>query len=114
MAKLNFVINQCYGGFGISELAAKRMVELGFKIKEKNNKYYEEGKWSLSDAVSYDLERDNPYLIKAIYQLGNKANGDLSKLAIVQVDFNVEKLIHENDGYEVSSDGYIIFSTAED
>jgi hypothetical protein len=98
MAKV--VINSCYGGFGLSEQAKDRMVELGFNLKpnpyfnprEKISNFNSKYVWS-------DIDRNDPTLIKVVEELGSeKASGDCSRLEIVEVDGLF--IINEKDGLE--------------
>lgn len=55
-----------------------------------------------------DIERDDPYLIKVIETLGDKANTRVSKLAIEDVPVGTLYRIDEYDGYEsvMTTDDY--------
>ena len=47
-----------------------------------------------------DIERNDPALVSAIEELGEKANGSFAKLEIVDIPDDVEWEIDEYDGYE--------------
>jgi hypothetical protein len=80
------VINTCYGGFGLSNLAEKRYKELaGITAAD----------WSY-----YQIERDDPYLVKIVRELGMSANGDHANLKIVEVPADVDWHVTEYDGNE--------------
>ena len=49
---------------------------------------------------SYDIERDDPALVQAVEQLGDKADGDHAKLAVVEIPDDVAWFIDEYDGME--------------
>jgi hypothetical protein len=78
------VINECYGGFGLSNEAYERMIEYGYegiiKLDDKNRifdtKYY------------FDIppERTNITLIKVVEELGEKANGICADLKIHEIE----------------------------
>jgi hypothetical protein len=82
------VINRCYGGFGLSNLAAKRYRELAW-IPE------EELFWT------YDIPRDSAILLQVIAELGVvKASGPHAELKVVEVPEGVKWHIGEYDGME--------------
>lgn len=118
---MKIVINTCWGGFGLSELAVERYIEMkGLRLycdrnrksyyhvpveeykkalaeDEKNNRGYPSNKlaWSQSE-----IKRDDDVLIKVIEELQEKANGEYSKLKIVEIPDNVKYVIEEYDGCE--------------
>ena len=120
---MKIVINTCWGGFGISELAIERYIEMkGLSLfsevvsdrksyyyvpveeykkalveDEKNKRGYPSNKlaWSQSN-----IKRDDDVLIKVIEELQEKANGSYSKLKIVEIPDNVNYVIKEYDGCE--------------
>lgn len=121
------VINTCFGGFGLSETAYERLIELGIPVRKyieeemrKDGTYKKvpqnEGQVifdrNLSDPkdpmisfgryweVWIDKERENPFLIKVVEELGKKANGRYAELKIVEIPDNVEYEISEYDGLE--------------
>ena len=80
--KHKVVINSCYGGYRLSEEA----------IQWLKNKY--------GDGVMDDiLERHDPRLVDCVETLGKKANGEFSRLAVVEIDSNQYR-IDEYDGRE--------------
>lgn len=78
------VINTCYGGYGLSELALER---------------YRHYTGSATDSY-HDIPRDDPMLVKVVYELGSDAYGGYAKLKVVEVPGNVEWQIEEHDGNE--------------
>ena len=86
MAKV--VINSCYGGFGLSEKAKERMVELGYDLKP--DPYFnprEKVSNFNSKYVLGNIDRNDPTLIKVVEELGSKkASGECSCLEIIEVD----------------------------
>lgn len=80
------VINKCYGGFGLSNLAVKEYASLSGITDEE---FYDR-----------DVARDDPYLIKVIKDLGSRADGDHSNLKIVEIPADVDWEINEYDGME--------------
>ena len=129
------VINKCHGGFGLSNEAVLRYLELsGTRVwPEANEKfggiipftYYlvppeeripgDPDNWhdmtlaeraahnaAYSKTVFYDREvaRDDPYLVKVVQELGERANGDHAELRVVEVPADVNWIIDEYDGLE--------------
>lgn len=80
------VINDCYGGFGLSDIAI-------IKYKEMTG---------ITDADFYDREipRDDPYLVKIVKEMGALANGRCANLKIVEVPGDVDWIVSEYDGAE--------------
>lgn len=75
------VYNTCYGGFGLSELALRWLMNHGF------------------NGDAYLIERHNPLLVQCVEELGDEANAEYSELAIAKISGN--KYIIENyDGSE--------------
>ena len=79
------VINKCFGGFGLSDLALKKIQKL---------------KGSEVVSSGYDLERDDPILVKVVEELGKKANGTFADLKVVNVPDGVKWQVEEYDGSE--------------
>ena len=80
------VINDCYGGFGLSVRAHQEYCKLA-GIDPK-------------DHYDRDIPRDDPYLVKVVKELGMAANGTHANLKIVEVPGDVEWIICEYDGAE--------------
>ena len=79
---MKIVINDCYGGFGLSEQATNWMTE-------KMGEFY-----------YGDIERNNPILVQCIEELGSNANDTFSKLKIVKIPDEVKWEINDYDGME--------------
>ena len=80
------VINDCYGGFGLSNRAKTEYCRMtGVNEADFNER---------------DIPRDDPYLVKIVKDLGMGANGNHSNLKIVEVPGDVEWQIEEYDGAE--------------
>lgn len=77
------VINNCYGGFGLSSEAEKYLKEEIERI-----------------GSVYDLERDNPKLVEAVETLGKKVNTRFSDLIVVEIPDCLSWEIEEYDGVE--------------
>jgi hypothetical protein len=80
------VINDCYGGFGLSELARDEYKKLA----------------GITDPSWYDRDvaRDDPYLVKIVKELGSSASGGHAKLKIVEIPGDISWHIAEYDGVE--------------
>jgi len=80
------VINKCYGGFGLSEAAERAYKELA----------------GITDPDWYHREvaRDDPYLVRVVEDLGEKADGSFANLKIVEIPADVNWEIGEYDGVE--------------
>lgn len=77
---MKVVINNCYGGFGLSELAKQRYKEL------------------TSKELSNSIERNCPILIQVVEELGSEANSSYAELKIVEIPNDVNWYIEEYDG----------------
>ena len=80
------VINDCYGGFGLSERAIAEYKKLS----------------GISGEIfcDRDIARDDPYLVKIVKELGMGANGPHSNLKIVEIPGDVSWHVAEYDGAE--------------
>lgn len=121
---LKVVINQCYGGFGLSNEAVERCIELGMKLTKYSKKnlkeayedpaadFVESGRdhggekyYRVTDYDDLDkdkLFRCNPILIKVVEELGEKANGFCAELGIIEIPFDSVQgwRVSEYDGNE--------------
>lgn len=80
------VINDCYGGFGLSDKACAM--------------YKERAGITDPDFYDRDIPRDDPYLVQIVRELGAASHGGYAKLKIVEVPGDVEWDIQEYDGVE--------------
>ena len=80
------VINDCYGGFGLSPRAFNDYKNLA-GITDP----------SFSER---DIPRDDPYLVKIVKELGMGANSSHSNLKLVEIPGDVKWHIGEYDGAE--------------
>jgi hypothetical protein len=87
--KVKFVINEAYGGFGLSEKAIEKLVERGIKDPER---------------FEYEIDeyrRYHPDLVEVVEELGDEASGRFSKLIVVEVEMRTPYYyIDEYDGRE--------------
>lgn len=77
------VINDCHGGFGLSEKAYDLLLSLrGQRMDQR------------------EVPRDDPFLLQVVTALGEEANGKYAKLKIVEIPEDVKWTIEEYDGQE--------------
>ena len=88
---MKIIINNFYGGFCISEKAAKRYCEL------KGINYDKE--WH-NDFSVHGIKRTDPVLIQVVEELGEEANGSYSRLKIEEIPNGSYYRISEYDGWE--------------
>jgi hypothetical protein len=106
--KVRVAINSCHGGFGLSLAAAKRLYVLGEPPAWQYYDAYCEEKKVLAGSDEwfehryYTISRINPNLIQTILELGDAANGDCSRLSVLEVDIEalIADKIESHDGYE--------------
>lgn len=80
------VINRCYGGFGLSDMA-----EIAYK---------ERAGITDKDWCYFDIARDDPILVHLVEELLWEANGEFSNLKVVEIPDDVKWHIGEYDGME--------------
>ena len=80
------VINDCYGGFGLSDEAITMYNEMAGVTEQ--------------DFSHRDIVRDDPYLIEVVKKLGSRASGRSASLKIVEIPADVLWHIAEYDGNE--------------
>jgi hypothetical protein len=83
---IKVVINDCYGGFGLSD-AALNEYKSRKGITDENFWYY-------------DIPRDCPVLVAMIEEQGTAVNGGFADLKIVEIPEDVNWYIEEYDGME--------------
>jgi hypothetical protein len=100
------VINTCYGGFGLSDEAMERVLDLKqityYKETDKNFVFfYTKAQNENNQMISeYEFERDDPALVQAVEELKEKANGPHADLKVVSIPDDVQWYVHEYDGAE--------------
>ena len=90
------VINNCYGGFGLSEKAVQRYQELSGKVVPFIGDDTDEdmGFWDVSE-----IPRHDPALVQTVEELGQNANGESASLLVEEIP-GKRYLIEEYDGAE--------------
>ena len=91
------VINDCYGGFGLSHEAMMKYSEYrGLGLEAADGIYRDsEGEYF----VDHDILRDDPVLVRIVEEMAD-ASGPYSNLRIVEIPDGVEWQIEEYDGQE--------------
>jgi len=112
---MKVVINKCYGGFGISNEARLALIGHNSKLVrpvecDSNDRAIQSmikhGQFTVIDGKVYtddasnDENRTDKDLIEIVERLGEKANGEYAKLAIVEIPDGIEWEIDEYDGIE--------------
>lgn len=88
---MKIVINDFYGGIGLSEKAIRRYCELkGINYDKEWNKY----------SSVYEIKRTDPILIQVVEELGEEANDFCSRLKIEEIPNGSYYRISEYDGWE--------------
>lgn len=108
---MKVVINDCFGGFGLSDEACKLCIERGMTCSEdyrdntdfiffpKGNMFSEY--YRINDRDDKKI-RTNPIVIRVVEELGEEANGSCADLSIVEIPFDSTDgwYIHEYNGRE--------------
>lgn len=83
---MKVVINTCYGGFGLSDMAMEE-----YCSRKGLNK---------DEIGSWDIPRDDPILIEIVERMGRDADGDFSQLKVLDIPDGVDWYIDDYDGAE--------------
>ena len=109
---MKVIINNCHGGFGLSEQAIEKLLErkgIAFDKVEREQKflgasYYKAGQPHTNDNYisEYDLfeDRADEDLIAVVEELGTAADGRFSELKVIEIPDDVEWYVEEYDGLE--------------
>lgn len=125
---MKIVINTCFGGFNLSELAAVRYAEIkGLKLhvisfgpgpiyswvpeSERHNQdnfcslSHEERQssnatYNAQTLTPRNIPRDDPSLVQVVEELGPRASGRFATLEVVEIPDGVSWHIEEYDGLE--------------
>lgn len=84
---IKIVINTCHGGFGLSQAAENKYLELA-------------GEQRINFYSRRDIPRDNEHLIAVVELMGAEANGKFAELKIVEIPNGVNWYVEEYDGKE--------------
>jgi hypothetical protein len=105
---MKIVINSDFGGFGLSDEAFERYLELkGWEFARVSRTfggadYYRAGHIFEDDHYLsyYDIARNDSLLVQVVEELAERANGQYSSLKVVDVPDDVDWQIAEHDGRE--------------
>lgn len=102
------VINDCFGGFGLSHAAMMRYADLknlNMIVVQKESslipyEYYLNEIHEDNYFWCCQISRDDPELVRVVEELGEAANGFSAELKVVSVPMDVNWHIAEYDGIE--------------
>lgn len=111
---MKVVINNCYGGFGLSDAALREYAKAkGITVYEETDSSWgmthfwttpptgDKQKDDCRELLSnFALPRNDPALVEIVERMGEAANGSYSKLKIVEIPDGVQWEIKEYDGNE--------------
>ena len=105
---MKIVINSDFGGFGLSDEAFERYLELkGIEFARVSKTfgfadYYKAGHIDEDDHYLsyYDIQRDDPLLVQVVEEMEGEANGPYSSLRVVEIPDDVDWVLQEYDGHE--------------
>ncbi len=112
---MKIVINRCYGGFGLSDMAFENLLNrkrILFETEDRNGSkhYYEAGHLGDGKYFLYDREfvsdRSDADLVAVVEELGVKSNAYCALLAIANVPDDVDWYIEEHDGMEYVAEAH--------
>lgn len=91
---MKIVINKCYGGFSLSHEAIMRYAELASLVN--------------TEISVYSIERNDPFLVQTVEELGRAANGPHAELKVVEIPDDVQWHIAEAeyDGLEYIAENH--------
>jgi len=114
--KIQMVINQKYGGFGLSKLAIERLKELGMKeTKIRLSNETDENFEYRNFEAPLEEDRTNPLLVQIVKELGEGAWGRSSSLRAIEFEFNpYQEFVHYYDGLESLDINYEFIDNIED
>jgi len=101
METKKIIVNACFGGFGLSKAAFKAFTQAKGITQMKK------------DDVLWILDRSDPILVDIVERMGDAANGEYSKLVIIEIPADVDWQIGEYDGYEQVEERHMVW-TAND
>jgi hypothetical protein len=112
---MKVVINDCFGGFSLSDKAAKICIDRGMTCSEDHRNdsdftYSPNSYWGEYYAPNHDEKsfRTNPVVIRVVEELGKEADGTHAELSIVEIPFDDLEgwHIHEYDGREMVEENH--------
>jgi hypothetical protein len=100
---MKIVLNECFGGFGISDQGIELWAKKKGLALEKTGESLLGTQYSLDGKLFiYQLEisREDSAFVEVVEEIGEKVNGFSSELGIVEIPDGCEYSIHEYDGVE--------------
>jgi hypothetical protein len=100
---MKIVLNECYGGFGISDQAVELYANKKGLALEKTGESSLGTEYSIDGKrfhYQFEISREDPIFVEVVEELGEKANGFASELIVVEIPEGCEYSIHEYDGAE--------------
>lgn len=114
---MKIVINKDFGGFGLSEKALIRYLQLKqieYEVvkSERFSFFYHKGHVDDNDYLisEYDICRADPILVEVVEELGDAANSEYSDLKVVEIPDDVQWVLHEYDGIESIHEKHRVWS----
>ena len=105
---MKIVINNDYGGFGLSDEALELYLSYkGVEFEKTINEYGRTDYWEkghVKDGDYYlwanNIERNDPNLVRVVEELKEKTNSPYSTLKVIEIPDDIEWEINEYDGNE--------------
>lgn len=109
---MKVVINSCYGGFELSDLAFEKVLDRkGIKWEKQTNRYgtfvdyfyaghLGDDDHYLSSYYILNDDRSDPDLVAVVEEMGEQANGQHAKLKVIEVPDEVKWHVEEYEGIE--------------
>lgn len=133
---MDIVINDCHGGFSLSDEAIVELYKRGSALVEVTDvkAYYGGGEgWEerlkhdesslfapfiydgkVLSFIDTDVARNNKDLVEIVRNMGDSASGKFSKLAIVSIPDDVEWVVEEYDGAEWVAEAHRVWHANEE
>jgi hypothetical protein len=98
---MKVVINTCYGGFSLKDKALRlySVYKYGkdLVVTEPNYSYIDNDGTIINE---FEIDRDDPYLVRVVEELGEESHGSCTELLIKEIPDGAEWEIEEHDGKE--------------
>lgn len=79
----------------VEDKEGEAFYSMSMEDRQAYNKLYSE-----QTVYEREIERHDPALVQAVEELGDKANGSLAELAVVEIPDDVDYVVEEYDGVE--------------
>ena len=101
---MEIAINVCHGGFAVSEAIFEDL-----EIEWDGYGFLDNGSFGITSSNRHEY-RAHPDLIQALKKLGEDANGEYSKISIVDVPDDINWGIDDYDGAESVHEAHAVWS----